>query len=141
MTYIPGENIHECLKEGSKYWGATIPGEGKKKYTDVIASACIVEPMPLGLHQDDERIIPFGVMCSANPTVGKGGGKVFKVRPLIRPWGGTFTIHVFDARLTPMVLKTIITFAGSFKGLCNWRPKFGRFKLVNITEKVLANAE
>lgn len=130
-VYIPGENIHESLKEGAKYWGQTIPGEGKKTFTDVITSAVVVENMFLGLKKDDDKnIFSFGKMCNMNPSKGKkSGSKAYIIRPLVRPWGGSFRINVFDARLTPDVLKIIITYSGTFKSLGTWRPVYGRYTL------------
>jgi len=133
MLYIPGENIHESMKEGAQYWGQRIPGEGKKTYTDVVASAIICENLWLGIHKDSERLIPFGKACNANPSKGKkSGAKVYKIRPLLRPWGGTFKMHVFDARLSLPVLRTIIAYAGAYRGLCDWRPVYGRYEVVKI---------
>lgn len=133
QVIIPGENIHECLKDACKYWGQRIPGEGQKTYTDVIASGAVLEPIYLGVHKDSELILPDGRMCNGNPSKGKkSGAKVFKVRPILRPWGGTFKIHVFDARLNKSILSTIVSYAGMFRGIGEWRPKFGRFELVNI---------
>ncbi len=131
--YIPGENIHECLKEACKYWGQKIPGEGKKTYTDVVASSVVCENLDLGITKED--LIPFGKAVNGNPSRGKkSGAKVYKIRPLIQPWGGTFIVHVFDGRLTPGILGTIFTYGGTFKGLCDWRPTYGRFELVSIKE-------
>jgi len=133
LCIIPGENIHECLKQGAQYWGQKIPGEGNRTYTDVFASGTVVENMPLGVHKDSEHIIAFGKSVNANPSKGKRtGSKVYKIRPLLRPWGGTFVLHTFDARLTPSVLQTVITYAGAFRGLCDWRPTYGRFELVSL---------
>lgn len=132
-VYIPGENIHECMKEAAKYWGKTIPGEGKKTYTDVILKAVIVEDMLLGFKKDDERLIPFGKNVNGQPGKGKkSGSKVYKIRPLLRPWGGTFRMHVFDDRLTNDILKIIFAYSGIFIGLCDWRPTFGRFELQEL---------
>lgn len=137
-VYVPSENIHQCMQEGCKYWGQTIPGEGKKTYTDVIKSACVVEDMPLGngkpLEKDDPTIVEFGKWVSGNPTRGKGGGKVWRIRPYIGMWEGTFIINTFDSRLTKDVLEVILTYAGQFKGLNDWRPKFGRFQLAGLEE-------
>lgn len=134
-TYIPGENIHECMKEAAKYWGQRIPGEGQKTYTDVITKAVICENMWLGIKKDDPKFIPFGKNVNGNPSKGKkSGAKVYKIRPLLRPWGGTFKMHVFDGRLTEDVLKVVLSYAGTFIGLCDWRPNFGRFELVSLKE-------
>lgn len=133
MLYIPGENIHECMKQGSQYWGQKIPGEGNKTYTDLIASAVICESINLGVHVNGDELIPYDKMVNGNPSKGKKSGtKVLKVRPLLRPWDGTFRMHVFDARLTPDVLNVIIAYAGTFRGLCDWRPQFGRFEMTEI---------
>lgn len=137
-VHIPAENIHQCLKDACKYWGAPVPNENKKTYTDIVKCAVTVEELTLGngkpLAIDDPLIVPFGVNCNGNPSRGPGGGLVYKIRPMIRPWGGTFIMHVYDARLTEDVLTTILTYGGVFKGLCDWRPKFGRFELVRLEE-------
>lgn len=129
--YIPSENIHECLKEGSKYWGQKIPGEGNKTYTDVIASALICENIDLGATK--EELLAFDKQVNGNPSKGKkSGAKVLRVRPLLRPWGGTFRMHVFDSRLSLDVLRIVLSYAGTFRGLGDWRPIYGRFELVSI---------
>lgn len=133
MVYIPGENIHESMKGAAKYWGQKIAGEGNKTYTDVILKAVVCEILPIGLHKDDERIIPFGKEVNGTPN-GTKKSKVHRIRPLVRPWGGTFVLHVFDARLTLDVLKVVLSYAGTFIGLCDWRPTYGRFALVDIKE-------
>jgi len=136
-VFIPGENIHECLKEGAKYWGKRIPGEGQKTYTDLISSAVIVENMPLGnggpMLSGDPSLIPFGKWCNATPSKGKkSGAKVYKIRAMLPEWYGAAILHVLDSRITRDVLETVFTYSGTFRGLCDWRPKFGRFRLVSI---------
>lgn len=134
-VYIPGENIHQSFKDGSQYWGQKIPGEGNKTYTDVVASAVVVENLMLGLKKDSDKFVPFGKNTNGNPSKGKKSGtKVYKIRPLLMPWGGTFVMHVFDARLSVPILRTIISYAGMFRGLCDWRPTYGSFELVEIKE-------
>lgn len=135
MVYVPGENIHQCMKDAAQYWGQKIPGEGNKTYTDVVNKSVIVESMNLGVHKDSDKIVPFGKNTNGNPSKGKKSGcKVYKIRPLLMPWQGTFIIHVFDARLSQAVLKTILTYAGTFIGLGDWRPIYGRFSFTDICE-------
>lgn len=137
MVIIPGENIHECMKEASKYWGQKIPRAGNKTYTDLIISAVICENIETGISENDEKmVIQFGKNVNGNPTRGKGGPKVYRIRPLLPiGWTGSFIMHVFDSRLTTHVLNTIFEFAGTFKGLCDWRPTYGRFSVVSMEEK------
>lgn len=130
---IPGECLVEMLKGGASYWGAKIPSRGNLTYGGIIGKSCVALDMPLGMKSDDDRIIPFGKNCNGNPTK-KGGSMVYKIRPLFRPWGGTFILHVFDPRITGSVLRTILEFAGTYNGLGDWRPHFGRFDVVSIEE-------
>jgi hypothetical protein len=133
QVFVPGENIHECMAEGAKYWGERV--KGSKTYTDLIKSAIVPDNLYLGLDKDDPLIIPFGKAVNGNPSKGKKSGcKVYKIRPLINPWQGSFNFSCFDQRLTLNTLKVILTFAGTFKGLCDWRPVYGRFELIDIKE-------
>ena len=133
---IPGENIHESLKEGAAFWGMKIPGEGNKTYTNLVAASIIIEDADLGINKDSNAIIPFGKAVNGNPSKGKKSGcKVYKIRPLIRPWKVTFTMHFFDGRLSLEILRTIFHYAGTFKGLGDWRPTYGRYEIVEIKEK------
>jgi len=134
-TFIPGENFHQCLKDGAQYWGQKIPGEGNKTYTDVILKSIVVDDADLGLNKNDPLFIPFGKNCNGNPSKGKKSGcKVYKIRPILMPWQCTFTFHVMDARLTFPVLNTIINYAGTFAGIGDWRPVYGRFEIVELKE-------
>ena len=130
-VYIPSENMHESLCQGAQYWGQKIPGAGSKTFTDVVKSACVVEDVDLGATKDD--LIAFGKAVNGTPTK-KNPSKVYKVRPLLRPWAGRFRIHVFDARIDASILKTIVAYAGAYRGVCEWRPKFGRFEVISVTE-------
>lgn len=132
-TFIPGENFHQCLKEGTQYWGQKIAGEGNKTYTDVIVKSLVVEDSYLSLKKDSTAFVPFGKNCNGNPSKGKKSGcKVYKIRPLLMPWECTFVFHVFDARLTVPILQTILNYAGTFAGLGDWRPVYGRFEIVRF---------
>lgn len=133
---IPGENLHECAKEAAKYWGARIPGEGTRTYAGVVCASMVCENLNLGLKADSDAVIPFGKACNGNPSKGKKSGcRVYKIRPLFRPWGGSFVCNVFDQRLTISVLKVIWEYAGTFIGTCDWRPIYGRFDIVSIAEE------
>lgn len=132
-VFIPSENIHECMKGGAAYWGEKVTGN--KTYTDLVKCGLNVESLYFpGLKKDSPLVVPFGKMVNASPTK-PNGGSVWKIRPLLQPWGGTFKITVFDPRLTEKILQTILTYAGIFRGLCDWRPKYGRFTLTGLEER------
>ena len=63
-----------------------------------------------------------------------GTSKHVRVRPRFANWTASGTITVFDDQLKTDVLKNILTHAGFYCGLCDWRPgspsapgQFGRF--------------
>ncbi len=64
--------------------------------------------------------------------------KHIRVRPRFEAWALTFRVNVWDDQLTETVLRDIITYAGQYKGLMDWRPgsktpgSFGMFRLVSF---------
>ncbi len=62
-----------------------------------------------------------------------GTSKHVRVRPRFEKWECTGTLTVVDPQITTQMLQTILTFAGNFCGLGDWRPssptpgQFGRF--------------
>ena len=60
--------------------------------------------------------------------------RIMRTRPIFRNWSLEFVVHyltdIFDKE---QVISTIQT-AGRIIGLSDWRPKYGRFNVVNIEE-------
>lgn len=63
-----------------------------------------------------------------------GQSKHVRVRPRFDTWGAAGTITVFDETISKDVLANILTFAGTYAGLGDWRPSsqkspgpFGKF--------------
>lgn len=66
-----------------------------------------------------------------------GQAKHVRVRPRFDQWETAGTMTVFDAMITRQVLQNILTFAGAYAGLGDWRPSspkspgpFGKFTAV-----------
>lgn len=51
-----------------------------------------------------------------------GTSKHIRVRPMFREWECRGTLIVTDDQITEQVLRDILTYAGNYKGLCDWRP-------------------
>lgn len=69
-----------------------------------------------------------------------GAQKHIRVRPLFMPWSVVGTITVLDETLTKDVLHNLLTMAGRFSGLCDYRPgspKSGRFGCFTVSLKTL----
>lgn len=62
-----------------------------------------------------------------------GTSKHVRVRPRFEGWSASGTLTVVDPTITKEMLQTILTFAGAFCGIGDWRPssptpgQFGRF--------------
>jgi hypothetical protein len=69
-----------------------------------------------------------------------GQSKHIRVRPRFETWATRGIVHVWDEQITLDALKQIVTYAGLYKGLGDWRPggktpgPFGMF-----TAEVTAN--
>lgn len=63
-----------------------------------------------------------------------GRSKHIRVRPRFDSWEAQFTLSVWDKQITDEIVSTLSTFAGSYQGLCDWRPSsatpgaWGRFE-------------
>ena len=51
-----------------------------------------------------------------------GMSKHIRVRPILRQWSATGELIVTDEQITEEVLNSILAYAGTYKGLCDWRP-------------------
>lgn len=63
-----------------------------------------------------------------------GRAKHIRVRPRFDSWSAKFTLSVWDKQITDEIVSTLSAFAGSYQGLCDWRPSsatpgsWGRFE-------------
>jgi len=53
--------------------------------------------------------------------------RVMRTRPIFRDWAVSFTVTFNDSLLNPADITDLLAYAGENVGLCEWRPKFGRF--------------
>lgn len=71
--------------------------------------------------------------------------RVERCRPIFRDWNIQFTVSVLRANVTEAMLKRWLENAGVYKGLGDWRPRYGRFQLTSLvkqdTQDDVPNAE
>ena len=60
--------------------------------------------------------------------------RVMRTRPLFKDWSSKFTLHVMKDVANTMAVKSWIENAGSLVGLCDWRPRYGRFRIKSFME-------
>lgn len=65
-------------------------------------------------------------------TVRVGTAKTTRCRPIFREWELETEIHLDEAKLNISDVDHIVENAGFYVGLCDWRPKFGRFTVEKL---------
>ena len=63
-----------------------------------------------------------------------GMARVVRTRPFFKGWSAQFTLNVMDNVANKDEVEGWIKDAGLYVGLCDWRPRYGRFKLVDFKE-------
>lgn len=129
---IPGENI-----EATIYNAAKITKEGK-----IAKSACFVPKAAVlqydgprdaeGLWQDDRfgGRKPVGVKVKMS--------RVMRTRPTFQEWSAVIEVEYEDSIVNEEQVERWVHSAGTQIGLCDWRPRCGRFtaeKVENVTPK------
>lgn len=120
--YVPSTWVEACLRETAKEFKAA-RGRGTLKAT--VLSSVFVDPekIPLGKDTYDE--------LDVRPVVIQRN-RVVKGRPRFNAWECEFTINFNEDRMKKDVLKQLLEEAGATKGIGDYRPKFGRFKVVSF---------
>jgi hypothetical protein len=123
---IPGENI-----EATIYNAAKITKEGK-----IAKSACFVPKAAVlqydgprdadGLWQDERFRNSAGVKV--------GMSRVMRTRPIFHDWSAIVEIEYEDSVVNEEQVERWVVSGGTQVGLCDWRPKFGRFTAEKLSE-------
>lgn len=59
--------------------------------------------------------------------------RVVRIRPCFKPgWRLSFEIEIIDDQIFPEMVQDILTYAGKAVGIGDFRPRFGRFNVVNF---------
>lgn len=61
-----------------------------------------------------------------------GTASIMRTRPIFREWSATVTVMYEDGVLDRHTIDEWMTIAGSMIGLCDWRPRYGRFTATNL---------
>lgn len=61
-----------------------------------------------------------------------GQSKVMRVRPLFTNWKTSFEVSTLSEMVTSSMLETWLGNGGSFVGLCDWRPRYGRYEVKEV---------
>lgn len=121
--HVPGVNIEGLLRDG-----ATNTRQGKDS-----ESGIGVDDVPLiysGPKTPDEMWESGRFHDVRSVRVGRA--RVMRTRPIFREWKLRFSVQIFSAKIKPEAIADWLEFAGAYKGLGDYRPKFGRFMVTEF---------
>lgn len=122
---IPGENIEAMIRDG-----ATNKRQGKTTLSGVMSDG--IWPVEYSGPKSAEKLWDDRRFVDTRRTAMKSGSGVMRTRPIFVEWGCTFVVSYIPTIISLADLRDAIEFAGSFKGIMDYRPKFGRFEVVSF---------
>jgi hypothetical protein len=119
IPVIPGTVLEAALAVGARR-----TKKGKAVQAGVVCPSDypIIYTGPAGLDAlwaDENFRLTVGVRVQRN--------RVMRTRPIFRDWACEFDVRYDPAQLNESDVKEIVKRTGDEIGLCDWRPKFGRF--------------
>ena len=122
--YQPADHILGALIKAATDF--KMPGKGKKTYKDLIKSTVFIYP----------DAIPHKIKewkTDRKPVVIQRA-RIIRERPRFDEWELDFAIEVTDTQLPIASLKRILEHAGNYKGIGDYRPRYGRFMVTKFKE-------
>lgn len=119
-TVVPAFCVLSCLRESGKDY--PVPGKGKKTHKNFIFSGVKIEPENIPLESENGYEIDL-------KTVVVQRSRIVRARPRFDTWALEFTMEIVDPIITPETLKAMLKDAGKYKGLLDFRPLHGLFKV------------
>lgn len=121
--YIPAENIEATLKNGAV---ANRKGKDIQKYTDVTD---LYIPLNYGENLTKEELIKnYEYRDTRVMTVQRA--RVLRTRPRFDKWEIIFNLMYNEEKIDLETIVNAIEYAGQYVGLCDSRPKYGKFVAV-----------
>lgn len=118
--YIPAENVEATITNGAK---ANKKGKDVQKYVDVVD---LYIPLDYGENlSKDELIQNYEYRDTRIMTVMRS--KVLRTRPRFDQWKIEFELRYNEEKIDIETIINAIEYAGMYVGLCDSRPKYGKF--------------
>jgi len=126
--YLPARYFEACFIEAGK----SFKGKGKSTLSKILGSMLSVAPDGIVL-KAKKWVVDKQV--GVNPMT---GGRMIIERPRFDEWSCEFELIIDTDEIPEEILNQIITHAGSYVGVGDWRPakkgKYGKFMLTSFKE-------
>lgn len=138
--YQPASHLEAALVQAAKAF--KIKGRGNKTWSSVIRAYCYVKPVELIHLRNGKPVEAPDNDLLQNPTknlrvniqrVKVGQAAIARSRLEINEgWELDFIVEIIDDQVTPDVIQEILIEAGRAVGIGDYRPKHGRFDIINF---------
>jgi hypothetical protein len=120
---IPAKCIEAAIYEAA----GKIIRSGKKLFK---SSVFVFEDSILGYDgpKDPEKLAEDQRFYSVEPVVIQRK-RIMRTRPIFRTWTAETVVTFFPESVNESQVNDAIEYAGRMVGLCDWRPRYGRFEL------------
>lgn len=123
MVPVPGGRSGKTFKSQSQsgmmvnepFWALQTPGGG-------VSMSEISELMKVDAFSEHKQLVSELGFSLFVKRAKIGTSKHIRVRPRFDSWAATGSVSVWDDQITDQVLTDILTYAGQYKGLGDWRP-------------------
>lgn len=125
--YIPGENIEATIRNGAK---VNKKGKDIEKYVGV---PDLYIPLDYGENLSKEELIKRYEYRDTRPMV-VSRARILRTRPRFDQWKIVFNLTYNEEKIDLDTIINAMEYAGTYVGLCDSRPKYGKF--VSTVEKM-----
>jgi hypothetical protein len=136
--YQPSSQLEACMVSAANEYKV----KGNQGYSEYFKAGVIIEEEKI-FHKNHQFVMSatppknpkvwYMFACYVTNTMGKKKIQIWTIRPRVDEWELEFTINVLlDEKISVDIVRKVLEFAGGFKAIGAWRPKFGRFKVVSF---------
>ena len=120
--FLPSSHFKASMVKASSDFKMT----GRKTYKDYVRSGVFISEEEIVLDQQEYEIHSEPVVIQR--------ARVMSWRPKFKTWSCSFTIEIVDEMINQTTLKEILTMAGKYKAVGDYRPDYGRFDVVKFKQ-------
>ena len=127
-VYVPAENISRSIEDGAKFMKK---GKDIKRHVSILGSSLV--PLDYGAKKTLEELCADYSYRDVR-AAGVMRARVVRTRPRFHAgWKLNFTISFDENNIDAQTVCQAIDYAGSYVGLCDFRPRYGKFT-ATVTE-------
>ena len=124
---LPNANIHAVIIKGAAAFK-----KGPAAKAGVFVDGHGTLDFPFAGKKTPEALLASGKFTDRRPVKNQGSSTVVRTRPKFEEWGSRFTLEIAEDICDQADVRQWLDNAGRRVGIGDYRPRFGRFKVVEF---------